>query len=148
MHILLANIHNQIRLRRNLIRIINSCKPFDFSSSGTRIDPLSIRFFLHQIDGDGRYSIFQRCGNMNQVETSILTDEILCGFSTRFERGDGSGYDCGAGACEFTTHETYTGDILCAVFAREAKFRGQLSADCLAEEKSYRATRLLIQGDL
>ncbi len=85
---------------------------------------------------------------MDQVEVTVLLDELARVLAGALERRDGGGDDRGAGSGELRGDEGDAADVLVAVLAAEAKLRGELAAHGLAEEHGHGPAALLVQRDL
>ena len=139
-HVILAGIHHQIRLLilRVLIRIIDTGETLDFARARTSVDPALVRLL----------AVLQRRGDVNEIETPVLLDQLTRSLARILERRDRGGNDSGAGACHLRRHPPDTLDVLVAVLAREAELGGELGAHGLAEEQGDGAAALLVEGDV
>ena len=137
-HIGLLNIHNQVRLRRRLVRIIHTGKPLDLTLPRLGIDPPLIRLL----------AVLETRRNMHEVKAAVLLDNLLRLLAAGVERRNGCGNNGSSGLCEFRGNEGDARNVLVAVGAAEAQLGAEFVADGVAEEEGDAAAALLVQCDV
>lgn len=119
---LLACIHNQVRLGRVLVRVVNTRKSLDLTSARTLVHTLLICLL----------AVLEWGGYVDQVERTKLGHSLLCLGPGDAEWGDGSADNGGTGAGELSSDERDTLDVGVAILAGETEFGGKLGADGFA----------------
>lgn len=108
-----AKINRQIRLGRDLIRIIDTGETLNLTSARLGIDTALIRLL----------AVLERSSDVDEIEAAILLDEFASSLARSLEGGDWGSDDGGAGTGEFAGDEGDAANVLVAVFAGETEFR-------------------------
>jgi hypothetical protein len=137
-HITDRQIHRQISLRRDFIRIIDAREALDFTTTRLGINPALIRLL----------AVLKRRRDMNEVKATVLLTYLPGLLSRLLERRNRGRDDSRAGTRQFRGDEGDTRDVFVAVFAGEAQLGREFAAHGFAEEEGDGAAALLVEGDV
>lgn len=114
--ICLGDVNGEVSLRRLLIRVIHSRKALDLAVARFSVDTTPV----------GLFRVFERGGNVDQVEATVFLDELASVLAGLFERRDRGSNDGGASLGELGGNKGNTANVTVAVFARISKLAGEL----------------------
>ena len=132
---LLGGVDDQVGLGGGLVGVVDAGEALDLAGAGARVDAALVRLL----------AVFERCGDVDEVEVAVLLDQLAGVLARLLEGGDGRGDDGGAGAGQLRGDEGDAADVLVAVLLGEAQLRRQLRAHRLSQEHGHGAAALLVQ---
>lgn len=135
---LLLGVDDQVRLGRGLVRVIHPGEALNLAVARTLVQTTLVRLF----------AVLEGSGDVDQVEITVLLNELARVFARLLKGGDWRGDDGGTGAGEFRSDKSDAANVLVAVLFGEAQLGGELRTDRLAEEHRDGAPTLLVEGDL
>ena len=122
----LGQVNGQVGLTlgRGLVRVVDTGEVLNLTTTSGGVDALAV----------GLLTLLERCGNVDEVERSVLLNKLTGVLSARLERCDGSGNDGGASLGQLAGNEANTANVGVAVLLVEAKLRAELCANRLAQK--------------
>lgn len=135
---LLLKVDNEVGLGRSLIGVVDTGEVLNLTLAGGSVDTTAVSLL----------AVLERGGDVHEEEGAGLLDEVAGSLAGLLEGGDGSGDDGGTGLGELGGDKGNAGDVEVTVLAAEAKLRGELVSDVLAEEHGHGAATTLVEGDL
>lgn len=109
--ICLGGVNNQIRVLGVLVWVVDTSEALDLTSTCLGIDTAPVRLL----------SVLERCSNVNKEERAVALDSLTSRSAGSLEWRNGrsdSGRTC---LGELGSNESNAGNVLVAVFSREAE---------------------------
>lgn len=134
----LADVDGQLGIARNLVWVVDSGEALDLTLASLLVDASAVSLL----------AVFERSGDVDEVEGSALLDHGAGSLARLVVRSDGGGDDGGTGASELGCDETDTSDVLVTVLLGEAELLAQLVTDGITEKQRDGTATLLVEGDV
>ena len=83
----LGEVNSQVSVLGSLVRVVDTSEALDLAGACLGVDTALV----------GLLAVLERCGDVHEVEGSVLLDEVLGGLAGVLEGSDGRGDDGGAG---------------------------------------------------
>ena len=134
----LLNINGQVGLLGDLIWIINAGEALDLSVPSLGVNTSLV----------GALSVLEGSSDMDEIEVTILLNDLTSMLSSILVRSNWSGDDSCASASEFGGNESNTANVAGAITATEAELRRQFRTNGLAKKERDGTAALLVQSDV
>lgn len=136
--VLLLKVHNEVRLSRGLIGVINTSEVLDVTTASSSVDTLAVSLLTE----------LERSSNVDKEEGSGLLNEVAGSLTCILERSNRSGDDSGTSLGQLRGNKGNALDVEITVLASEAKLRRELVSHVLTEKHGDGAATTLVECSL